>query len=86
MRIENWNGHQIRFKKLNNGWNASLPDVAMAMGINMNDRYTPKELNNALIELEMVNADKQQVFKMLNGGADGLSKYLKEFVVDFYRK
>ncbi|MCI1922593.1 MAG: hypothetical protein LKJ43_03160 [Lentilactobacillus buchneri] len=81
-----WNGHTIRFRKLSNGWNVSMPDVAMAMGINVNDRYTTEELADATNELELVNANKQQVFNMLDGGTDELSKYLKEFVVGFYRK
>lgn len=80
-----WNGYKIRFRKLNNGWNASVPDIATAMGIDVNDRYTLDELDHALEKLELVNADQQRVLDMLNGQSDELTMNLKDFILEFYK-
>lgn len=52
MKIENWNGHQIRFVEIGNEWWAVLKDVCNALGLNA--KHVASRLEDEVVKSDHV--------------------------------
>lgn len=87
MKIENWNGHQIRFIEINGEWFAVLKDVCDAL--NLKTKYIVERLEDEVVSTDHVPDSLGRIQEMLvvneYGIYDAIFSSKKKEAKDFKR-